>query len=130
MGLGTYARYNTITALALKKKLVSGSLVDQFLYVADYANNKILQVELTSGTYVMSTFDPFDVNSGPPIGLTVYGNNVLYCSVPGGLYRYNLLIGLSSRVVFSGSVSPYGNSFIISISSNMNNLKDFSSFFS
>ena len=111
VGVGTYARYGgttassgSITSIAIRKI----ATFDQFLFVADSGSNAIRSVELTSGLYVMTSFDSFNSTQGPPSGLAVYGSTFLYCAVPGGVYKYLILTGGSSRTKLAGTVNSNG----------------------
>jgi hypothetical protein len=108
--LGTYARYNTITGVAVFNAILTG--VETALYIADSGNNKIRMVELTSGLYKSVTFDSnVDPSSNLQLaGLTVYTNK-LYACVLGAIVRYTfstttyLILSGTSKTLYSGSYS-------------------------
>jgi hypothetical protein len=106
--LGTYARYNTITGVAVFNAIFTG--VETALYIADSGNNKIRMVELTSGLYKSVTFDS---NVDPNLqlaGLTVFSNR-LYACIVGAIVRYTfstttyLMASGTSKTLHSGSYS-------------------------
>ena len=79
------------------------------LFVADRLNNKIRMVELTSGSFEMTTFD-FNVDSLSFLfqGIAVF-RDALYCAVTGGIYAYNISLGYSSKYRYAGVIS--GNAY-------------------
>ena len=119
-GLGTFARYNTITGLALQVTNDARS-VDVALYIRDAVNNKIRRLELTSGQYRMATFDSdvdllFSSVYGAA-GLTSGGialnsaTNTLYVGVVGGIYKYDIAVGASSKTLLAGHQDSPSNPF-------------------
>jgi hypothetical protein len=105
-GLGTYARYSSITGVAIL--IPTSTAVDAALYIADSGNNKIRMVELTSGLYKSVTFDSnVDPNSSLG-GLTVYLYS-LYACVAGAIVKYSIssttYLSTSGKTVLSGSYS-------------------------
>jgi hypothetical protein len=100
-GIGTYARYNTISAIAL---LFNAAGTETIMYVADQVNNKIRQVNLVSGLYEMTTFSKnVDVTDRNLKGLAIFGSR-LFCGITGGVLVYNLTIGSSSRSLYAGNI--------------------------
>jgi len=97
-GTGTYARYATISGLALQ----SSSGIDKVLYIADQGNNKIRSLELTSGKYVSTTFAS-NVDALFSLQGLALSNNNLFCGVVGGIISYSILSGPSSKSVYAGN---------------------------
>lgn len=107
-GVGTFARYDTITGIALQVSSTPAA-TDVALYIADSANNKIRKVELTSGNYVCTTFDPnadglfSSLGVGFLAGIAVHNpSNKLYAGGFGAVFQYDLTVGVSSKVIFAG----------------------------
>jgi hypothetical protein len=79
------------------------------LYIADSINNKIRVVELSSGKYASSVFDSnvdgFFASTGSAFlsGLVVHNpSRKLYAGGIGAVFRYDLSVGASSKVVYAG----------------------------
>ena len=107
-GVGTYARYNGITGIALLMLPSTGP--DAALYISDGSNNKIRMLELTSGLFKSVTFDSnVDPSATPQLAsLTVYSYN-LYACIKGAIVKYSInqatLLSATSKTLFSGSYS-------------------------
>lgn len=117
-GLGTFARYNSITGIALKRSYgIEGyeDGRDQTLYIADQINNKIRQLDLlllsSDNPFAMTTFASAVDNSA--LSLSLHGMDVfidiLYCCVAGGVYAYNITEGATSKTVYAGFITSFGN---------------------
>jgi len=130
-GLGTYARYNSITGLAVLNSVITG--VEAAVYIADSGNNKIRMVELTSGVFKSVTFDSnvgpnyYDPNYYANIdpnsqlsGLTVYVNE-LYACIVGAIVKYTidtstyLILSGTSKTIYSGSYSGLKFDFVFAL---------------
>ena len=104
-GLGTYARYNTISGLSL---LVDASGNDRYLFITDTVNNKIRQVDLTTGpagsSFPSTTFDSnVDTRANGLTGIAANSRtNTLFVSVTGGVYSYSIAVGPSSKTIYIG----------------------------
>lgn len=103
-GVGTFARYNTISGVALQVTAdASGS--DVALFVLDQGNNKIRRLELTSGLYVMTTFDagPVDLVGGFLAGIALNSaTGMMYVGAISAIYSYRLSAGASSKALLAG----------------------------
>jgi hypothetical protein len=106
-GVGTYARYNTISSLAL---LVDRRGQDQYLFLTDTINNKIRKIDLSVGppgsSFPSTTFDSnVDQLSQQMYGIVANSRTrMLYVSVTGGVYAYSVPAGASSKSILAGNL--------------------------
>jgi hypothetical protein len=114
-GLGTFARYDTISGLALQVTN-DASGTDLALFIADQGNNKIRKLELTSGLFQMTTFDSnvdpyFQPGSGYLAGIAVDSSRgKLYAGVLGAILVYDVASGAGSKALFAGRLPGQGQS--------------------
>jgi hypothetical protein len=103
-GVETFARYDTISGLALQVTS-DVAATDVALFIADKNNNKIRRLELTSGNNVMTTFDagPVDLIGQYLAGIVINtAMNRLYVGGLGVIYSYDISIGAASKSVLAG----------------------------
>jgi len=114
-GIGTFARYDTITGIALQVTATTAA-TDVALYIADQGNNAIRKLELTSGLYAATTFDsnvdPYSGVLGASYlaGIAVRSaTSMLYVGGFGAIYSYNLQVGASSKALLAGQPANSAN---------------------
>ena len=108
--IGTFARYDTITGLAILYPDISVNANEVALYVADQLNNKLKVLDLST---LASTTVSTNVDSTgffQLAGLTIYQFN-LYVGVPGAILKFSInpsTYELTNKLVFSGIVGTLG----------------------
>jgi len=109
-GIGTFARYDTITGLAILYPDVLVNDNEVAIYVADRLNNKLKVLDLSTlaSTTVSTNVD--STGSFQLAGLTIYQFD-LYVGVPGAILKFSInpsTYELTNKLVFSGIVGTLG----------------------
>jgi hypothetical protein len=114
-GIGTFARYSTISGIALQVT-TNGYGTDVALFIADQGNDAIRKLELTSGLNAATTFDtnvdPYAGALGASYlaGIAVNSaTNMLYVGCFTSIYSYNLQMGASSKALLAGQPASSAN---------------------
>ena len=110
--IGTYARYDTITGIAVFYPDITVNSNEAAIYVADQLNNKLKVLDLTTlaSRTVLTNVD--STNQQQLAGVTVY-QFYLYAGIPGAILKFTIdptTLSLSNQETFSGTVGSYGYS--------------------